>query len=124
MTLDQIKSSFAAPTGSADFQRQIEEIEAAIRPLAAKLEILRRHKRDADSREFIAVNRIDRQDVEMSSGDGKPFFGDSYAFGNWLRSHGCKKRWAEWNGRIYHASDLMIGRMGESPGCVEHLPND
>ena len=56
-------SEFAAPTGSAVLQRQIEETEAAIKPLAKKLETLRRQKRDVDSRDFIAAYTLSLHDA-------------------------------------------------------------
>ena len=104
-----------------DIEQAIKETEAQIAPLTARLERLRREKAERDSRSFIAVNKITRDDVEMSSGDGKPWFWIVGKFADWLSAN-SKKRWAEWNGRIYHTSDLLAGRMPDMPGKVEHLP--
>lgn len=101
--------------------REIKATESAIRPLAEKLERLNRERRDLESVSFIAANKIRKDEVEMSSGDGKPWFGTVYEFGRWIRTHAISKPWAEWNGRIYHASDLMNGRMPDMPGCTSDL---
>lgn len=90
--------------------REIAETEAAIKPLAAKLERLNREKRDLQSRAFITANNIRRADVEMSDGPGKPYFGHIADFVEWLKEH-SDKNWAEWNTRIYRMSDLKAGRM-------------
>jgi hypothetical protein len=111
-----------APICSASLARDIAALKAEIQPLQDRLNKLARQKRDADSRDFIAANRITRDDVEMSSGDKKPWFGTVWEFGEWLTEN-SKKVWAEWNGRIYHAADLVNGRMPDMPGEVDHLPN-
>jgi hypothetical protein len=101
-------------------QREIEETKQAIRPLAEKLERLRRQLADMESSALIEVNKITRADVEMSSGGGKPWFGTAWVFGKWLAAN-SKKVWAEWNGRIYHTADLAAGRMPDMPGCTSDL---
>lgn len=110
-------------TCSASLAREIAALEAEIQPLADRLQKLKRQKREVDSRDFIAANRITREDVEMSSGDKKPWFGTAWEFGKWIAAN-SKKRWAEWNGRIYHAADLVNGRMPDMPGETDHLPNN
>jgi hypothetical protein len=111
---------FTQPRDVLGVQREIEEAKQTIRPLAKKLERLNRQLADMESRAFIEANKITRADVEMSAGDGKPWFGTVTEFGLWMRTHGSK-RWAEWNGRIYHAADLMAGRMPDMPGCANDL---
>ena len=101
--------------------REIEETKQAIRPLAEKLERLNRQLADMESRAFIEANKITRADVEMSSGDDKPWLGTVGEFGRWMRTHACSKRWAEWNGRIYFAADLMANRMPDMPGRTSDL---
>jgi hypothetical protein len=109
-------------TCSASLARQIAALETELKPLLDRMATLRRKEREALSREFIAANQITREDVEMSSGHGKPWFGTVYEFGKWLARQSGKV-WAEWNGRIYHAADLANGRMPDMPGEVDHLPN-
>ena len=105
-------------------QELIDDLEAEIAPLTERLEQLKRQKRDEDSREFIAVNRITRDDVEMSSGEGKPWFGTIWEFGRWMRTRAVTKPWAEWNGMIYQSTGLMSDppRPHTSAGLVDHLP--
>ncbi len=101
--------------------REIAETEAAIKPLAARLERLNREKRDLQSHAFIAANNIRRADVEMSDGPGKPYFGHIAAFVAWLNEHSDKK-WAEWNTVIYRMSDLKAGRMPhDMPATTSNL---
>jgi hypothetical protein len=109
-------------TYSASLSRGIASLEAEIRPLADRLQKLKRQKRKVDSRDFIAANRITLDDVEMSIGDKKPWFETAWEFGKWLAGN-SKKVWAEWNGRIYLTSDLVNGRMPDMPGETNHLPN-
>jgi hypothetical protein len=111
-----------APICSASLALEIATLEIQLKPLLDRMATLRRKERDALSREFIAANRITREDVEMSSGDGKEWFGTAYDFGKWIAAN-SEKLWAEWNGRIYHAADLVNGRMPYMPSEVDHLPN-
>lgn len=99
---------------------QIADLERKIQPLIAKLEKLRTQKRNEDSIEFIRVNGITADDVELSSGDGKPWFFEIRGFIEWLRVN-SKKRFAEWNTRLYFSSDLLAGRMPETPAYIEHV---
>lgn len=103
-----------------ELQREIADTHGMITPLTSKLERLNLELADALSRQYIAVNKITRDNVEMSSGEGKPWFGTAWSFGDWMRKN-SKKFWAEWNGIIYPAYDLMNGRMDDMPGRVEHL---
>lgn len=107
-------------TRLADVSREIELLRSQILPLNDRLERLEREQDSLESEAFIAANKIRKADVEMSSGDGKPWFGTVMKFKDWLRGK-SSKRWAEWNGRIYHTSDLIAGRMPHMPGYVDQL---
>jgi len=109
-------------TCSASLVRSIAAIEAEIQTLENQLQKLKHKKREADSRDFIVANRIILDDVEMSSGDTKPWFGTVWEFGKWLAGN-SEKVWLEWNGRIYRVTDIANGRMPDMPGEVDHLPN-
>lgn len=101
-------------------EREIKTFEDQIAPLWGKLVLLRKERATLRSKLFIEVNKITKADVEMSSGDGKPYFGVVYEFAKWLSANSTK-RWAEWNGRIYHVSDLVNGRMPDMDGRVDEL---
>lgn len=103
-----------------NLNKEIASIEAQIHTLASRLETLRRQKREEESRAFIAANDIKRADVEMSYGEGKPWFGTVYDFTRWIRAN-SRKNWAEWNGRIYRVSDLLNNRMPDMPATVNDL---
>jgi len=97
---------------------EIGKLQIDLNPMIRRMEELKTARADALSREFIAANKITCADVEMSEG-GK-WFNDAWEFAEYLRLN-SKKRWAEWNGRIYHTSDLTSGNMPDMPGRVEHL---
>lgn len=105
-----------------NLNKEIVSIESQIRPLANKLESLRRQKSEEESRAYIAINNIKRADVETPEGMDKPWFGNVASFASWMQAHGMPKPWASWNGRIYRTSDLVLGRMPESPAMVDQLP--
>jgi chromosome segregation ATPase len=105
-----------------NLNKEIASIEAQIQPLARRLDALRSQKRDQESRAYIAANNIKREDVETPDGAEKPWFGTVMEFARWMRTHGMKKPWAAWNGRIYRTSDLVLNRMPDSPAMVDHLP--
>ena len=116
------RSPLGSDTCSDSLARGIAALEAEIQPLSDRLQKLKRQKREVDSRDFIAANRITRDDVEMSSGEKKPWFETVWEFGEWLAGN-SKKVWAEWNGTIYHAADLVNGRMPDMPAETDHLQN-
>ena len=104
--------------------------EEALKGLKARRAIL---QRDIDlmermlkknrSQNFIEANDISFSDVEMSSGDDKPYFGSARKFGFWLRNNKCSKRFAEWNGRLHYTSELIVGIYKPTPGRVEYIPS-
>lgn len=103
-----------------DVLRELAENEAAIKPLIAQNHALNTERRKLESLEFIEVNSITKSDVEMSAGDGKPWFGTVHSFIGWLKNnHG--KPWAEWNGVIYRSRDLIMSHMPEMPGRTDDL---
>lgn len=108
-------------TRLTELKREIMRLSAQIKPLTERLTVLGAERRDLESRIFITVNNIKKDDVELSSGEGKPWFGTYVEFGKWLKINSTKP-WAEWNGGIYSTSDVILGRMPyDSPGCVSNL---
>ena len=109
-TLDEINS-------------EIAEITETLNPLHERRVVLHREKRLLMSRQFIAINKITRDDVEMSSGDGRPFFGHTTAFIDWLKKRGTTKRFAEWNDKIYFMSDFLAGKLTTDwTASIKELP--
>jgi len=101
--------------------KEIAKFQSELEPMLKQMQVLCRKEQDALSQEFISANQITREQVELSGGNDKPWFGTVYEFGKWLAAN-PKKPWAEWNGRIYHTIDLINGRMPEMPAFTEHLP--
>ncbi len=100
---------------------EINSTKLAITPLATRLDSLRRELAEAESRQFIEANTITREDVQMSSGDEMPWHGSAWEFAEWMRANKVTKKWCEWNGIIYHVSDILNSRMSSTPGRTEHL---
>lgn len=108
-------------TRLTEIKREMMGLSARIKPLQEQLAVLGSERRALESRIFIGVNGIKRDDVELSSGEGKPWFGTYVEFGRWLKINSSKP-WAEWNGWIYNASDVITGRLPyDAPGCVSEL---
>ena len=105
-----------------EINQEITNTEASVKRLNEKLLNLSIEKSTLASKAFIEANGITRADVENPEGDGKPLFRNVNEFGIWFRTHPCTKRWASWDGRIYHIIDLMCGRMPDMPGRMEDLP--
>mgnify|MGYP000459929781 CR=1 FL=1 len=70
---------------------------------------------------FIEANGITREQVEFSTGQGKPWFSNVWELAEWLKENPCRK-WCEWNTGLYLASDLKEGRLIEAIGYIGQLP--
>jgi hypothetical protein len=108
---------------SRELARKITILQDQVNPLLANLNLLRLQHRDALSREFIAANRITIDDVKMSD-DASDEWGNQIAtiadLAKWLRKNSTKK-WAEWHGKIYHASDIAGSKLPQIYGLIQHL---
>mgnify|MGYP001612032416 CR=1 FL=1 len=101
---------------------ELVQISKQLKPLLDRQAALRTKRRELASMAFIEANAITKDDVELSSGDGKPYFTFVHQFVEWLRSKNKCKRFAEWNGTIYFTSDLLSRRMpGDRPARIEDL---
>jgi len=111
---------------SLAIKAELEKAQAEARPLLDRISRLGRELSEAESVEYIAVNRITKADVQFSKGEGVPFFGTIDGFKKWMgdevmRGHKAKP-WFEWNGRIYRTLDLISGDFSfDSPAREEHL---
>ena len=104
-----------------EYDQEVKLIENLISNLQVRLKAAKRDAQNIRAKEFININGIRRADVEMSSGDDKPWFGVIYEFTAWLKEH-SKKNWAEWNHVIYRTSDLTNGRMPPNmPATIDDL---
>jgi hypothetical protein len=101
-------------------EARLSELEAQLKPLLKEKTELEAEQRDAQSLAFIKANGITLADIQSSKGDGVPYFGVVWAFGQWLKDHSSRP-WAEWTGRLYRSSDLILGRMPESIALAEHV---
>jgi len=111
----------------AQIATRIEEIEqrrikiaALMRPLEKEDGQLQRELGDLQSEQYIRINGITKANTQESNVPGKRF-GIITEFGKWLAVNPNHRPWAEWNGRIYRSSDLIKGRMPESPALYESL---
>jgi len=105
----------------AQIEAEIEQIAGQMKPLIARTEALNRERRRLKSVAFIEANSVRIEDVEMSSGDGKPWFGTAWEFGKWLKAN-SDKRFCEWNETIYFTAELAEGRMdSKASGTISEL---
>lgn len=108
----------------------LKEVEAELRfiaeqmkPLMKRSSELNRERRRLKSIAFIEANGVRREDVEMSSSDDKPWFGNIMQFGEWLKSN-SNKRFCEWNEMIYFTVEVVNGRMDpDAAGTIRELTN-
>ncbi len=98
----------------------VAELDAQIAKLTAERNRLQHVADKNASIEFIRVNQITRDKVQMSSGQGVPWYGTLAEFGRWCRDR-SDRNWAEWNGRLHHMSDIIKGRMSDLPGKLEDV---
>jgi hypothetical protein len=77
-------------------------------------ETMLKHLLDAEETEearlFIEKSGITLDKIELSEGDGKPWFNEIKYFVSWLRAN-SNKPYAEWNHRLYYVADLLNGEM-------------
>lgn len=105
-----------------EIDAELDSLSSQLKPLHERASQLQRQWRDLASKAFIAANKITRNDVEMSSGDGKPWFNHVHAFVNWMKSQPTTKQFAEWNETIYFTTDLLSGRMPpDMPATIRDL---
>ena len=118
--LNTIVENLANAQKIETLKAEISSLQQQITPLTKRLHEHAEELRSLEGKEFIRVNKIKREDVEMSEGKGKPYFGNISVFIGWMRSN-TKKNWAEWNTRIYRTSDLLVGRMSGMPATIDDL---
>jgi hypothetical protein len=102
-----------------EVEAEVNRLSLEISSLIKKREPLQNQLRELQSRHYIETLGIKKGDCETPNGHGE-WFGTVWSFAEWLKSH-SEKPWAIWNGRIYRSSDLMAGRMPESPALESSL---
>lgn len=100
---------------------RIVELEQQIGILTNELRRLEIDERDHDSKEYIRVNKITRDSV-FSAAECKDWIGVFDLVGPYMSTHGISKRYVEWNGKLHHAYDAMLGMRSETPAYYEHVP--
>lgn len=110
MTIEQMKDRLA-------------EIAMKLRPLMAEQSTLIDQLRRAESKAWIAANGITRRRVHAVDDVGE-WVGTVYNFAVWLRQQRPMRPFAEWNGRLYHTTDLLNDRLEETPGFFTDVPED
>ena len=107
----------------SDIQKEISALEYELGSVENKRDELKTKLSKAKSQAFITSNQITKDQVEHSSGDGKPWFGEIRRFAHWLEAN-SDKPWCEWNGLIYQTSEIVAGRMArEATGRYQDLGN-
>lgn len=101
--------------------QEIKQLEDEYISIGTRLESKRREKRAIESKRFIEANSITWDDVETTDVPDH-YFNHISSFSEWLSTN-SKKRFAEWNGRIYFRSDLVDGMMRDTGGFTDDLPS-
>lgn len=105
----------------AEIQSEISAIDSTMKPLKDRRRQLIEDATRLKSLAWIDANGVKLEDVELSDGDGKPWFGDINTFAEWLKAN-SKKRFCEWNTGVFFTSDIIAGRMDwANCGRLEHL---
>jgi len=101
---------------------EICAINYQLLPLEKRQRELIVERRKLHSLNFIKENSVRLDDVELSEGNGKPFFNRVNDFSRWMKNHSITRRFCEWNNTIYLTSEIMSGRMDPTaPGSVKDL---
>lgn len=105
-----------------ELEQEIANTQNQIAPLKQKLDKLIRERNTVKSKLFIKINNITLENVEMSSGEGKPWFSTIMDFAKWMRKNGITKRFCEWNGTIYFTAEILNGKMDrDAPARITEL---
>jgi len=88
---------------------EIKTVERELAPLERRMQFLETERRRLESKRFIEVNGVTKDNLQISRGDGIPHFGEVNDFIKWLKETKCKKRFCEWNGSILFTAELIIG---------------
>ena len=103
-----------------ELEQRRENLDAQIRALEESRVAVIRDLRKAKSQAWFAATGVTRDMIESSSHEDE-WFGHTSVFAAWLKKY-SNKTYAEWNGRVYHVSDLLAGRLPDMPGCIEDAP--
>ena len=101
---------------------EIAELEKRSESVDRALRVCRENLRALKAKEFIRINKIAMDDIEMPDGEGKPHFHTAFAFTDWLRKNSTKN-WAVWNTQLHRTSDLLAGRWTDSGVYVGDVQN-
>lgn len=102
-------------------KEEMAELDREINLLMEKKRLLQRAFDSTESRRYIEAMGITKLNTLFSGDPDLPWMGTVWAFRDWLKENRTSYFWAEWNGRVYRVSDLMEGRMPESPALWEDV---
>lgn len=99
---------------------RLKEIDKQIETLNQERYTLIQNDRKSFAADFIRVNGVTLDDIELSDGDDNEMFWTVWQFADWLKDNSTK-RFAEWNGQIYWQSDLKEGRWVHTEVYIDDL---
>jgi hypothetical protein len=106
----------------AAIDTQLADVDGRLSSLEDLQRSLTSERRKLLSQQFVEVTNVTLADVELSTGEDRPYFTTFGEFGKWLKKNNIQRRYAEWNTLLYYTSDAMAGRMGESLAELEDVP--
>jgi len=108
----------------ADVEHELAEVEYHIEPLRKRQVELQSELQHLISQQWIADHNMTRDQVEMSKGKGKPWFGHIRHFIDWLYQQSSMKPYAEWNDRIFLTGNLHGSvEFTKTPATIRELPD-
>lgn len=99
---------------------QIDLIDHEIKTLNGKRDSLIEQRRQIKARKFIEDENVTLDQIHIVDG----WYGDIWAWADHLRRLTGRKRFAEWCGGIYFTSDLLNGKMPQTPVRIEDLETE
>lgn len=81
---------------------------------------LHKERDDYYSRKFVSANNITSADVWNPDSESE-WFGIIWNYAQWIKQQPESRRFVAWNGRLYFTSDIVAGKMPETPGLAAHI---
>lgn len=100
---------------------EIANLDRQINNLRHQKQELEQSIARSDAAEFIRMTGMTKDQVQLSTGPGVPWFGHVSGFATWLKVQRPRKRWCEWNTCIYPTAEVIDGNFFPTPVTLSDL---
>lgn len=101
-----------------EINNELKTIEAEMRSLHARKDVLLNMENTARSKQWAKDNGVTLDQIQLSQGEGMPYFMDLYSFSAWNLTNPIKKKFFEWNKKVYPWEGfLKINRLLDTLTC-------